>query len=349
VKKILVGLALSGLAAMAQNVISAKAGVVHYLEGEAMINDQAVVMKESKFPELKNNDVLRTTEGRVELLLAPGAFLRLSDQSAVRMDSNSILATRLSVLEGTAIIEVLEIAKLSSLEFTMGNDTVSIRKPGLYRLEMNSPAIKVYSGEVAVNYNNELIRLGEGRRMTLTGDHLTAKFDKKSNMDEIVQWADMRAGTLAMANIHSARTLGNSMSSNQRLGSSGWMYNSFYGMMTYVPFGRGFFSPFGYSFFSPITVFAVYNPPVYSAPSGGGYDGFGADRSQVGFNSGLGYNTSSMRSASGYSGFGGGGGGASAAAPAPVSGGERAGGAASAGGARGGGGGASGGGGGGNN
>jgi hypothetical protein len=338
VKKILVALALSGLTAMAQNVISAKAGVVHYLEGEAMINDQAVVMKESKFPELKNKDVLRTTDGRVELLLAPGSFLRLADNSAVRMESNSILATRLSVLEGTAIIEVLEVAKLSSLEFAMGNDTVTIRKPGLYRLEMNSPAVKIYSGEVAINANNELIRLSEGKMMTLTGDHLVAKFDKKNNMDEIVQWADLRAGTLAMANIHSARTLGNSMASNQRLGSSGWMYNSFYGMMTYVPFGRGFFSPFGYNFFSPSTVYAVYNPPVYSAPSGG-YDAFSAGRSQVGYNGDLGYNTSSMRSSSGYSGVGGGGAPAAAAAPAPVAGGERAGGAAAAGGARGGGGG----------
>lgn len=333
-KKILLAVAMSGLTAMAQSVISAKAGVVHYTEGDVLVNDQALVMKANKFPELKNKEVLRTDEGRAELLLAPGTFLRLSEKSAVRMESNSILATRLTVLEGTAIVEVMEIAKLSSLEFTMGNDTVSIRKPGLYRLEMDSPAVKVYSGEVAVNFNNDLIRVTEGKWMSLTGDHIIAKFDKKMNMDEIVQWADRRAATLAMANIHSAKTVANGLTSNQRLGSSGWLYNSFYGMMTYVPYGRGIFSPFGYGFYSPYTVYAVYYPPVYTAPANTGGFG-GGDRSQVGFNSSLGYNTSTMRSSSGYSG----GAGPAASASAPVSGGERAGGSAGAGGARGGGGG----------
>jgi len=335
VKKVLLAIAMSGLTAMAQSVISAKAGVVHYTEGDVLVNDQALVMKANKFPELKNAEVLRTTEGRAEVLLAPGTFLRLSENSAVKMESNSILATRLTILEGTAIVEVLEVAKLSSLEFTMGADTVSIRKPGLYRLEMDSPSVKVYSGEVAVNFNNELLKVTEGRQMSLTGEHLSAKFDKKVNMDEIVQWADRRASTLAMANIHSAKTVANGMSSNQRLNSSGWLYNGFYGMMTYVPYGRGFMSPFGYSFFSPYSVYAIYNPPIYSAPSNN-YGGMGGDRSQVGYNSGLGYNTSSMRSSTGYSG---GGGAAASGAAAPVSGGERAGGAAAAGGARGGGGG----------
>jgi hypothetical protein len=335
VKKLLLAVAMSGLTAMAQSVISAKAGVVHYTEGDVLVNDQLLVMKANKFPELKNTEVLHTAEGRVELLLAPGSFLRLSEKSAVRMDSNSILATKLTMLEGTAIVEVMELTKLSSLEFVMGKDTVSIRKPGLYRLEMDSPAVKVYSGEVAVNFNDELVKVSEGKWMSLTGDHLIAKFDKKMNMDEIVQWADRRASTLAMANVHSAKTVSNGLMSNQRLSSSGWMYNSFYGMMTYIPTGRGIFSPFGYGFYSPYTVYALYYPPVYSTPRG--MDGFGGDRSQVGFNNSLGYNTSSMRSSTGYSG----GGGSGAAASAPVSGGERAGGAAAAGGARGGGGGRS--------
>ncbi len=328
-KKVLLAIALGSLTAMAQSVISAKAGLIHYVEGDVMVNDQAVVLKESKFLDLKNKEILKTDEGRVELLLAPGSILRLSEKSAVRMDSNSILATRLTLLEGTAIVEVMEMEKLSSLEFTMGADTVSVRKPGLYRLEMDSPAVKVYSGEVAVNWNNELTKLGEGRLMTLTGNHIVAKFEKKQNMDEIVQWADRRSGTLAMANIHAAHTVGNSMAGNQRLGASGWYFDNYYGMMSYVPYGNNIFSPFGYGYYSPRTVYAVYYPPVYSSPRGGGSDAFGGNRSQVGYNSDLGYNTSTMRSSSGYSG----GAGPAAAAAAPVSGGERAGGSAGAGGA----------------
>ncbi len=232
----------------------------------------------------------------------------------------------------------MELAKLSSLEFVMGKTTVSVRKPGLYRLEMGGPAVKVYIGELAVNANDNLVRVTEGRSLTLTGELATARFDKKQNTDELVQWADQRAQTLALANIHSAKSVSNTLASNQRLGNSAWFYNSFYGMMTYVPMGRGFFSPFGYSFFSPISVIAVYNPPVYSMQPMS--DPFGSSRSQVGFNSSLGYNTSVMRSPTGYSG---GGGAAAVASPAPVSGGERAAGAGGGGGARGAGGGGGGG------
>ena len=123
-KKVLFAIALGSLTAMAQSVISAKAGLIHYVEGDAMVNDQIFVLKESKFLELKNKEVLRTDEGRVELLLAPGTILRLSEKSAVRMDSNALLATRLTLLEGTAIVEVMEVEKLASLEFTLGTDTV---------------------------------------------------------------------------------------------------------------------------------------------------------------------------------------------------------------------------------
>ncbi|MBZ2183583.1 MAG: FecR family protein [Bryobacter sp.] len=338
-KPFMIALFATGVVASAQSVISAKAGVLHYIEGDVQINDQAQVMKPSKFPELKDREVLRTGEGRAELLLAPGSFLRLAENSAVRMESNAILATRLTLLAGTALVEVLEMGKLASLELEIGQSKVSVRKPGLYRLEMAGPVVKVYIGEVAVNSQDNLVRVTEGRSLVIAGELAVARFDKKQNTDELVQWADQRAQTLALANIHSARTVSNGLASNQRLGMSGWFYNSFYGMMTYVPMGRGFLSPFGYTFFSPVTVIAVYNPPVYAMPSSS--DSFSGSRSQVGFNPGLGYNTTVMRSPTGYSG----GGSAGATVSAPVAGGERAAGVSGGGGARGGGGGTSGGGG----
>lgn len=63
--------------ASAQSVISAKSGVVHYVEGRAFLNDQLVETKFGEFPDLKENQVLRTEEGRAEVLLTPGVFLRV--------------------------------------------------------------------------------------------------------------------------------------------------------------------------------------------------------------------------------------------------------------------------------
>lgn len=324
-QKLLIALALGSLTAMAQSVLSAKAGVVHYLDGEATINDQALDIKPNKFPDLKNGEVLRTTEGRVELLLAPGSFLRMGENSAVKMESNSVLATRIALLEGTALLEVAELGKDSSLQVQMGTSTVTVRKAGLYRLEMTPGAVKVYDGEVAVNTNNELIKLGSGNQLTLSGNPQVAKFDKKALVDELYQWADQRAATIALANLHSANTVANGLtSSRQSLRASGWIYNTFYGMMTYVPYGNGIFSPFGYNYFNPYMAYQIYNPPAWTPMS--------ADPGRMtGFNSDLGYMTSGTRSPSGYSGGG------APSISAPVSGGERGGGAAAAGGARGGG------------
>lgn len=334
-KKFLISLALGALVASAQAVISAKAGLIHYIEGEVFVNGEAVVMKESKFPDFKNTQVLSTTQGRAEILLAPGSFLRLGENSSVRMESNSLQAVRLAMLSGTAIVEVVELPKTSSLEVLMGEATVSVRKAGLYRLEMDPQSVKVYNGELAVNLRDELLRVTENKQLALAGDLAVARFDKKQNLDELVQWADLRAGTLAMANIHSARTVANSLNAGTRLGSSGWFFDPVFGMMTYVPFGRGFISPFGYSFFSPVTVMAVYYPPVFSQPMN--TDAFaGMDRRGVSYNPNLGYNTSVMRSPTGYSG---GGSGLGASGGGAVDGGSRAAGSAAAGGARGGGGG----------
>jgi hypothetical protein len=334
VKKLLIALALGALVASAQAVISAKAGLIHYIEGEVFVNGEAVVLKESKFPDFKNTQVLSTTQGRAEILLAPGSFLRLGENSSVRMESNSLQAVRLAMLSGTAIVEVVELPKTSSLEVLMGDAIVSVRKAGLYRLEMDPQSVKVYNGELAVNLRDELLRVTENKQLALAGDLALSRFDKKQNLDELVQWADLRAGTLAMANIHSARTVANSLNSGARLAMSGWFFDPVFGMMTYVPFGRGFISPFGYSFFSPVTVMAVYYPPVFSQPMNS--DPFGGmDRRSVGYNPNLGYNTSVMRSPVGYSG----GGGYGASGGGVVDGGSRAAGSAAAGGARGAGGG----------
>ncbi|WP_031499943.1 FecR domain-containing protein [Bryobacter aggregatus] len=305
-----IGTLISLTPGLAQSVISAKAGVIHYVEGDVNVDDTKLVMQTSKFPDLKNHSVLRTAEGRVEILLSPGSFLRLSDSSAVRMESNSLAATKLSLLEGTALVEVAEIAKDTSLELVMGDSTITIRKAGLYRLEMNPPAVKVYNGEVAVNSRNELQRVTEGKMLALSGEMQIAKFDKKQNTDELVQWADRRSATMAMANVHSAKSLGSSFSSGSLSGfspgmSGGWFYNSYFGMMTFIPFGRSAISPFGYGYYTPVTVISVYRPD-YSGSLGGNSGGNGiggfADRRSVGFDSNLGYNTSSMRSSTGYTG-----------------------------------------------
>ncbi len=264
-------LALPLLPLAAQQVISTKAGLVNLVQGEVTVNDAPIVVRNSRFAELKNGDVLRTAEGRAEVLLAPGAFIRLSESSAFRMESNSILNTRLALLDGDALLEVMEFPKDNSLEILIGSDKVSIQKPGLYRLDASNNAVKVFNGEVAVLSGDDLRKVSEGRMITLTGDRLIAKFDRKSG-DEFSRWASRRSSYIAMANVSAAKGLYDASSSWNRLGFGssfgGWIFNPWYGFYTYVPYGRNYFSPFGYTFFSPGNVYAILNPRPSSGWTG---------------------------------------------------------------------------------
>ena len=77
---ILSALVLAGLGAtnvLAQSVISAQSGMINYTEGQVLLNDQDIQVTSTRFPQVRVQDVLSTKEGRVEVLLNPGSFLRI--------------------------------------------------------------------------------------------------------------------------------------------------------------------------------------------------------------------------------------------------------------------------------
>ena len=57
-------LAAGSVAALAQSaVISARSGLIHYIEGDVYLGDQQIESKFGSFPEVKENQTLRTAEG----------------------------------------------------------------------------------------------------------------------------------------------------------------------------------------------------------------------------------------------------------------------------------------------
>src|SRR5262245_47884082 len=68
--------------AWAQQVVSARAGTVHHVEGEAVVAGTQLQPKEGLFYEVKEGQRLETRAGRAEVLLNPGIFLRLAPNSS---------------------------------------------------------------------------------------------------------------------------------------------------------------------------------------------------------------------------------------------------------------------------
>lgn len=265
----------------AQSVLSVHSGVVHYVEGEAFIADKAVDMKFGQFPNIPEGQNFRTEAGRAEILLTPGSFLRVAENSEIRMVSTHLSDTRVELLKGEIAVESVDSTKDSAAATVKGNlisviyqgTTTSLLKPGLYQFTADPARVRVYEGEASVKSGADQVDLKKGKETGLNSALLADKFDPKVG-DELIRWSSRRSGYLAMANVNAARSLSSDPSLwNNYVGSGygagGWAFNPLYGMYSYVPYGGMGYSPFGYSFWSPDSVF--YSPFGYGFPFGYGY------------------------------------------------------------------------------
>ena len=108
--------ALTG-AAWAQNNNSrpARPGSINYVEGQASIGGQALDIKSVGSAELQAGQTLTTQTGKVEILLTPGVFLRVGDNSAVKIISPDLANTEVQLDKGEAMVEVSNITKNNNI------------------------------------------------------------------------------------------------------------------------------------------------------------------------------------------------------------------------------------------
>jgi hypothetical protein len=276
-------LAAVGLAA-AQEVISAKAGLIHYVQGRVLLDSKAVEPKFGSFPQMHAGSQLRTEEGRAEVLLTPGVFMWVGENSSWRLVSDRLADTRVEVLGGSALIECIELPKENSVTLLYQNAVISLRKGGLYRLNTDPAELRVMEGQAEVQQGGQFVAVKKGRLLTLDGTLLLHNFDTKTG-DTLSRWSRQRAEALAMVNVSAARSI---WQSGQQWRMRDWYWNPYFGMFTYMPLRGVYRSFWGYSFWSPRQVYVVFQPPQM----GGGMPD--ASRS---YNRDLGYTTVSSTSA----------------------------------------------------
>ncbi len=313
----LVGIAAS--TAMAQNLVSAKAGLVHYAEGDVVVAGKAVEQKISLFTTIKPGETLTTAEGRAEVLLGPGVILRVAENSNVKLVNNDVTDTRVELISGTVIVEAADTVKENRTTILHKGATVVPKKDGLYTIETGPTlSVRTWDGEADVIEDGQTTEVKGGRIFNLDGVEKAQKFDK-DDTDALYRWAKRRSSYLAMASISGARSADRW---NYNSGISNWLWNPYMNMYTFIPRRGIWTSPFGWSYYSPAAVYAVFSPS-YGSVWGGGNVGPSIPR----YNPNLGYSTVPMRSPGGVMSGNGGGGGASAAPSAPASRGSLGGGA----------------------
>jgi hypothetical protein len=286
-----VGMLVAG-SACAQYVISSHSGVIQYVEGRAFLGDKPIEPKFGQFPDIKENQEFRTEDGRAEILLTPGVFLRIGENSSIRMLSTRLTDTRVEVLSGSAMIESTEIPKDNAVELVYKKDSIRLQKQGLYRLDTEPARFGVYEGEAVITDPSGQLTLRSGKSTNLAGVLMAENFDRKAeDQDALYRWSDRRASYVAQANVASASAVNGSSYGGSGYGSGyggfgglgygyaglgsgfgynpsflgNWMFNPMFGMYTYMPYSGFGYSPFGYMYYSPTSV--IYAP----AYGGSGY------------------------------------------------------------------------------
>ena len=268
----------SGFSLFAQSVISTHSGVLHVSEGDVFIGDQLVNQKFGTFPDLKEKSVLRTERGRAELLLTPGVFLRIGENSAVKMIDNRLSDTRVELLKGSAVVECDDPMKENAVTVVYKDYQVHVRKTAVMEFVADPAELKVIHGEAEVDLNGTYSVVKAGKMLPFNPALAQERFDAKTDSDELTRWSQERSEAVSVANVSAAKSFrdsggllgGTGMYSSGIVPYGSWYYNPFYSMYTYMPMNGMFFNPYGYGFFSPFSVYQVYNNPGYFYSSGSG-------------------------------------------------------------------------------
>jgi hypothetical protein len=252
---------------------SALPGTLNYVEGKLSMAGQTLDSKSIGSAELQAAQSLTTENGKAEVLLTPGIFLRVGDNSSVEMISPSITDTQVRVDKGHAMIEVAEIHPENDICISEGSTTARLLKTGLYEFNLSQEQFRVFDGKASVEEGGRQVTVKGGREVSLASSAplKVQKFARKSyEEDDLYRWSSLRSAYLAEANVDAAGIYATNGWGPWGPGWWGadWYWDPWFNAFTFIPGDGIFYSPFGWGFYSP---WWVYRAPFY----GYGYGGYG--------------------------------------------------------------------------
>lgn len=233
-------------------------GIINYVEGPASLNGEPLDARAAGHTVAQPNQTIQTQDGYVEVLLTPGAFLRIGHNSEVVPRSLGLANVQLQVVHGSAMIEAADLVKGTVMQVRMDDSTTQIDKRGLYEFEANQQLVRVLDGKASVLKADRVKTIGKGDQIALTDPKLKSHgFDKEvAEADPLYVWSRVRGEAEAQANEQVARNV-------EIYGGwygPGWYWDPYWAGYAFLP-GSGFlYSPFGWGFYSPGFIYAA---PLY--------------------------------------------------------------------------------------
>lgn len=254
--KALLVLTLAALCAPAfgQSANPASPGTVNYVEGQASLEGQALSSGSVGNTDMQPGQVIATANGKIEILLTPGIFLRLGENSTLKMISTDLTHTEVSLERGRANVEVNQIYKQNTILVDFANGQTQLLKNGLYAFDANDSTVRVFDGKAAVYPGQDLqsnvkpIEVKGGRQLALNGElNKPQRFDKdQAKTTDLYKWSSLRSAYLGDANIDLA-----SQYAGYGSFSPGWYWAGGPFGYTWLPGNGLYWNTFGYGFYSP--------------------------------------------------------------------------------------------------
>jgi hypothetical protein len=239
---------------LGQSANAARPGTLNYVEGQVSINGQTVNWLSVGSSELQVGQVVETGNGKAEILLTPGVFLRLGDNSAVRMISPDLAKTEVELVQGRADVEVDQLFKQNDLRVKIRGGETRLLKTGLYAFHFDKETVQVFDGEAAVLPADGLqkrVVVKKGHELAMNGEGGRPEhFDKAASQDALYNWSSLRSQYLGEANVQLASAYEGAPGF-----APGWFWNTGLYGYTWLPGDGAFFDPFGYGFYSPYYLF----------------------------------------------------------------------------------------------
>jgi len=242
---------------------SAVPGTLNYVEGQANIGSDTLNAHSVGSATLADGQTLETRNGKAEILLTPGVFLRVDGNSAVQMVSSSITNTEVKLEQGRAMVEVAEIHDQNRLRVNEDGMETQLMKKGVYEFDADKQQVLVFDGNADVQDGDRTVSVKGGHKVDLAdnGELKSHSFNKDEyKKSDLYQWSSLRTSYLAEANVDAARVYVADGYYGPGWVGSGWYWAPGFGGYTYIPADGILYSPFGWGFYSPLV---VYRSPLF--------------------------------------------------------------------------------------
>jgi hypothetical protein len=276
-------------------------GTVNYTEGQVLLDNQTLQGNGASIV-MQPGETLTTGNGFAEVLLTPGAYLRLGHNSEVRLTAAGLASTQIQLDRGMASVEADQLIRGTNLAIAMNGATARLEKNGLYNFNADQQTIRVLDGKANVEAAGGTKNIGKGDELMLaTNKPLKVRdFNEKAEKAEpLYVWSEARSQVESQANVAVAQ---NVVAYGGWYGP-GWYWDPFWSSYAFLPGTGLLYSPFGWGFYSPAFIGYYGLPFGYGRYYGGFHGRVGGFNARVGgFSSGAGFH-----SAGGFHGVGGGG------------------------------------------